>query len=202
MALWGLLISPTSAGKQYLVGDTAWSIPSSPTYYSNWSSSILLFVGDSLLFKFESEFHNVMQVTRLDYESCTTKNPINALISGPAIVSLMEPGVFYFICNVSNYCDLGQKVCITVHKQSASTTLSPAPSPVPSGNSSAPSTLFSPPFRPLEPPYATIGSPSMPSNHNNSSEAPARVAVGSTGMLFMWDSMFHFWIFLLVGMIM
>ncbi|XP_030450141.1 cucumber peeling cupredoxin-like [Syzygium oleosum] len=104
-----------SNGLQYKVGGSIWSIPPYPTYYSNWSSSHRFFVGDVLLFEFRTGFYNVMQVSRREYEACTADNPFRSFRTGPARVPLIEKGVFYFICSVSCYCSLGQKVEVAAY---------------------------------------------------------------------------------------
>ncbi|EEF47929.1 cucumber peeling cupredoxin [Ricinus communis] len=120
-----------SFGLRYTVGDAVWSIPISANFYSNWSSSIVFYLGDSLVFDFESELSNVIQVPKQDYENCITHNPSKILTVGPAIIVLNEEGVFYYICNISNYCDLGQKLTIVVHKHSIDYPPTPSPSPSP-----------------------------------------------------------------------
>ncbi|XP_010031324.1 cucumber peeling cupredoxin-like [Eucalyptus grandis] len=104
-----------SNGLQYKVGGSIWSIPPYPTYYSNWSSSHHFLVGDILVFEFESGFYNVMQVSRREYKACTADNPFRSFHAGPARVPLIEKGMFYFICSVSYYCSLGQKVEVAVY---------------------------------------------------------------------------------------
>ncbi|KAL6989178.1 hypothetical protein U1Q18_014930, partial [Sarracenia purpurea var. burkii] len=70
-------------------------------------------------FDFDSELHDVMQVSRRDYESCASKHPFKSFAAGPATFPLMERGVFYFICSVSNYCALGQRLDVAVHRRSS-----------------------------------------------------------------------------------
>ncbi|KAI6670035.1 hypothetical protein NL676_004920 [Syzygium grande] len=74
--------------------------------------SFLLFVS---VFEFRTGFYNVMQVSRREYEDCTADNPFRSFRTGPARVPLIEKGVFYFICSVSCYCSLGQKVEVAVY---------------------------------------------------------------------------------------
>lgn len=76
------------------------------------SSLFFIFVLD---FEFKSGFYNVMQVSRREYEACTADNPFRSFHMGPARVPLIEKGVFYFICSVSRYCSLGQKVEVAVY---------------------------------------------------------------------------------------
>ncbi|KAF4401209.1 hypothetical protein G4B88_014050 [Cannabis sativa] len=145
---------PPPSGLQYWVGDSLWTIPPSPYYYSNWSSSHFFKLGDSLAFDFETGRYNVIQVTRQEYESCTSWSPIKIYYEGPAIVPLTQQGVLYFICNLSNYCNLGQKIAITVHDCPKTNPPSPAPTiPASPPPSPAPSTVRSPPSSPSPPPY-------------------------------------------------
>ncbi|KAF5729388.1 chemocyanin-like [Tripterygium wilfordii] len=126
--LLGSILETTSFGMQYTVGDSVWSIPPYPDYYTKWSSSNVFLVGDSLYFDFVSDFYDVVQVSSLDYENCTTMNSYNVFNAGPAIVPLVGKGVFYYICNISNYCDLGQKVSVTVSEHYKDQSPSPSPS--------------------------------------------------------------------------
>ncbi|KAK2634545.1 hypothetical protein Ddye_029337 [Dipteronia dyeriana] len=121
-----------SKGVEYRVGDSVWSIPPYPHFYSDWSSAHLFYMADSLVFDFETELSNLIEVAALDYQKCSANNPIKILISGPATILLKEAGVFYFLCNLSNYCDLGQRISIIVHDPPhANSPPSPSPSPLP-----------------------------------------------------------------------
>ncbi|KAJ6358151.1 hypothetical protein OIU78_005893 [Salix suchowensis] len=120
-----------TSGLRYTVGDSVWSIPPQPDSYTNWSFSHTFYIGDVLVFDFDYEFFNVMQVSRLDYESCAALSPIRIFTRGPALAILFHEGVNHYICNISNYCDLGLKFSVLVHKFSYSTGRSPAPSPLP-----------------------------------------------------------------------
>lgn len=104
------------------------------------------------VFDFETGRYDVIQVSRQDYESCTSLSPLKIFYGGPAIIQLHEQGVFYFICNFSNYCDLGQKIAITVHDCRQVFPPSPSPSPV-----------------------STIIPPSLPPNEDGSEEPLAPV---------------------------
>ncbi|XP_024046882.1 blue copper protein-like isoform X2 [Citrus sinensis] len=80
----------SSYGLRYWVGDSVWSIPPTPNFYNDWSSSHLFRIGDSIVFDFETELYNLMQVTALDYQTCKANNPIKVLNSGPATIALNE----------------------------------------------------------------------------------------------------------------
>ncbi|KZV55260.1 cucumber peeling cupredoxin-like [Dorcoceras hygrometricum] len=132
-----VLMDDTSYGLQHIVGDSIWSIPPANAFYTNWSSSHSFHVGDTLYFDFDSGFYNVIEVSRGEYDSCGTNQPFKAFMDGPAIIDLTEKGVFYFVCNISNYCSLGQKVSVIVEEKSKkiAPNSSPSPSPSPSANS-------------------------------------------------------------------
>ncbi|KAI3993791.1 hypothetical protein MKX01_002804 [Papaver californicum] len=109
---------------QHVVGgdNFGWSIPEYKDFYSDWSSNQSLHIGDTLVFEFESEFHNVMQVSRREYDECTSQNPFQAFIIGPATVTLIQDGIQYFICSIAEYCNLGQKLSVAVQPSSSSPT--------------------------------------------------------------------------------
>ncbi|CAK7325177.1 unnamed protein product [Dovyalis caffra] len=183
-----------TSGLRYTVGDSVWSIPPQPDFYANWSSSHTFYIGDVLVFDFEYEFFNVIQVPRLDYESCTALNPIRILTRSPALSILSHEGANYYICNISNYCDLGLKFSVVIHKFYYSTGHSPAPSPSPLP--SLPPSL--PPFAPTLSPYSApqpseagwtnVSEPSIPNStspvvpndgrRNGLSASSNRVVVG------------------------
>ncbi|KAB1225448.1 Blue copper protein [Morella rubra] len=130
-------------GVRYQVG-SVWSIPPSPNFYANWSSSHFFRTGDSLSFDFETGHNDVIQVSRQEYESCTACNPFNVMNIGPAIVPLTQKGVLYFISNFSNFCALGLKTSVNVHECSdvshpTPRSSHPQPPVVPPSSSPAPS---------------------------------------------------------------
>ncbi|KAK1575898.1 hypothetical protein Q3G72_009319 [Acer saccharum] len=151
---------------EYRVGDSVWSIPPYPHFYSDWSSAHLFYMADSLVFDFETELSNLIEVAALDYQNCSAYNPIKILNSGPATILLKEAGVFYFLCNLSNYCDLGQKISIIVHNPHVNSPPSPSPSPSPLPTILSPTPV--PSSLPLPP---TVYSPA--SNWNKSESPPA-----------------------------
>ncbi|XP_060183588.1 mavicyanin-like [Lycium barbarum] len=134
-ALLLLILHQQSFATQHLVGDSIWTIPPTNNFYTNWSSSQVFFPGDTLYFDFDPEFYNVMQVSRREYGYCTANQPYKVFSDGPVNITLMEVGVFYYICSILNYCSLGQKFSVTVLQNSSNNsapTSSPSPSPLPS----------------------------------------------------------------------
>ncbi|KAL3637889.1 hypothetical protein CASFOL_018337 [Castilleja foliolosa] len=122
--------------QNHIVGDSIWSIPPTYDFYGNWSSSYSFHIGDTLYFDFDSGLYNVIQVSRGEFDSCSGNQPLDALMYGPATFPLSRKGVFYFMCNVSNYCWLGQKVSVIVdeeeeeeEEEKSAPLASPSPSP-------------------------------------------------------------------------
>ncbi|CAI8603957.1 unnamed protein product [Vicia faba] len=115
---------------QFIVGDSAgWVIPPYPTYYTSWSDSHIIREGDTLEFNFDTKFYNLIQVSKSEYEHCTALEPLKVFYTSPINFPLKEKDVYYFICSVSNYCSLGQKIIIDVHGASLQNTPAPSASP-------------------------------------------------------------------------
>ncbi|XP_004496103.1 blue copper protein 1b-like [Cicer arietinum] len=157
---------------QFIVGDSAgWVIPPYPTYYTNWTDSYFLREGDSLEFNFDTKFYNLIQVSQSEYEHCTALEPLKVFNSSPVNFPLKERGVYYFICSVSNYCTLGQKIKIYVHQSAPKISPTPSASPPqqkapmispqisPNGSVPQPSGSINPP-PPSNVPSPTPGCPS------------------------------------------
>ncbi|KAJ7007700.1 hypothetical protein NC653_006663 [Populus alba x Populus x berolinensis] len=71
--------------------------------YQDWVASKNFHGGDTLVFNYNNQFHNVKQVTHQGFEL----------------------GHFYFICGYPGHCQAGQKIDILVTP--ATSNLSPAP---------------------------------------------------------------------------
>ncbi|CAH9141456.1 unnamed protein product, partial [Cuscuta epithymum] len=116
MVVLGSVIQYGGAQKVHVVGDNiCWSIPPSNDAYSNWASLNIFKVGDILEFDFKSGEHNVVEVSRDSFETCTTNIAINTPITnGPARLTLNSTGDHFYICSFETHCKLGQKLAIIV----------------------------------------------------------------------------------------
>ncbi|KAK9146681.1 hypothetical protein Sjap_006584 [Stephania japonica] len=125
------------ASKIHIVGESGgWD--AGTTDYEKWASSQTFNVGDTLVFKYLPNIHNVMQVTQKDFESCNPPaKAIATYTSGKDTVILKTSGDFYFICGAPGHCDAGQKVHVKVGQGSASSSSAPAMSPKSSSSSSS-----------------------------------------------------------------
>ncbi|KAI3449638.1 hypothetical protein Pfo_006303 [Paulownia fortunei] len=119
-------------GSVYKVGDSAgWTIIGNVDY-NNWASSKTFQVGDTLLFKYDPRYHNVLQVSRSDFHSCDATAPISTYATGNDSIVIHSPGHYYYICGFVGHCQAGQKVDIRVprsHRPAAIPILSPIEAP-------------------------------------------------------------------------
>ncbi|XP_008776471.1 uclacyanin-2-like [Phoenix dactylifera] len=133
-------------GKNYDVGPTGqWDQTSN---YATWASSIKFVPGDTLTFKYTST-HDVVEVTKANYDSCSTSNAIDTHTGGNTVIPLNSTGNRYFICGTPGHCASGMKVEISVAAASSPPTTSPGTPPTLSPPGSAgPSGSPAPPTPP------------------------------------------------------
>ncbi|GLU07543.1 hypothetical protein SLE2022_244980 [Rubroshorea leprosula] len=124
LALFGV-----SLGAVYKVGDSAGWTSIGNIDYKKWASSHNFHVGDSLIFEYHNQFHNVEQVIHQDFQSCNASSPVATYTSGSDSITLKRSGHYYFLCGTPGHCQAGQKVDILV----TSPSLRPAASPAPHG---------------------------------------------------------------------
>ncbi|BBH01945.1 Cupredoxin superfamily protein [Prunus dulcis] len=116
--------------------------------YNEWASTKDFHVGDTLTFSYNNQFHNVMQVTNEDYESCNPASPIAVYASGSDTITLERPDNFYFLCGAPGHCQAGQRVEILATlptPDDSFTGPSPTPSASPADTMSPSSALSSSP---------------------------------------------------------
>ncbi|KAE7997324.1 hypothetical protein FH972_001969 [Carpinus fangiana] len=101
----------------HVVGDSSgWVVPQGgAATYQTWADNNKFVVGDILTFNFATGEHDVVQVPKESFDSCTSANPIgNTITAGPANITLSDAGNHYYICAVGQHCQFGQKLAITV----------------------------------------------------------------------------------------
>ncbi|OEL12889.1 Mavicyanin [Dichanthelium oligosanthes] len=136
-ALAAAMLAGVASAAVYEVGDKmGWTILGSPNYTA-WATSHTFHLGDTVVFTYNKQFHNVMAVSKASYKSCDTSKPMATWTTGNDSVVLKTTGHHYFLCGIPGHCAGGQKVDIRVVSSAAS---SPAPTPEPSrgGATSAP----------------------------------------------------------------
>ncbi|KAG2547168.1 uclacyanin 1-like [Panicum virgatum] len=102
------------AAEDHVVGGSAWRIPTSPGLYRAWADNRTVYVGDNLVFRFETGFYDVVQVGRWEFEECAAADPYQLHRTGPAVIPLDHKGVRFYVCTVGNYCSLGVKIYVVV----------------------------------------------------------------------------------------
>ncbi|KAL5819575.1 hypothetical protein ACOSQ4_023417 [Xanthoceras sorbifolium] len=117
----------------YDVGDTVgWTIMGGVDY-RKWADHKDFHVGDTLVFKYSNQYHNVKQVSQKDFLSCNATSPIATYATGSDSITLKSTGHYYFLCGFPGHCEAGQKFQILVTPTSLRrmpiTVLSPSPSP-------------------------------------------------------------------------
>ena len=139
-----------SLGAVHKVGDSAGWTTLGNIDYNRWASSKNFHVGDTIVFEYNNQFHNVKQVTFQDFQSCNGASPIATFTSGSDSITLKRPGNYYFLCGVPGHCEAGQTLDIMVTPASLRPSASPlsAPnyssSPSSSGSASSPAPLPNP----------------------------------------------------------
>ncbi|XP_020675768.1 basic blue protein-like [Dendrobium catenatum] len=139
-------------GATYKVGDEkGWTLNDKPKYIA-WAKSKAFYVGDELLFQYDKQLHNVLQVNKQAYHKCNTEAPIAVFNTGYDSITIRSKEHLYFICGAPGHCEAGQKVSIKISKSKAPVEPSPTIEPPPSIDPSPwvePSPIDSPPlFRP------------------------------------------------------
>ncbi|KAM0921720.1 hypothetical protein ACQ4PT_006663 [Festuca glaucescens] len=94
--------------------------------------------------------HNVVEVSKADYDACSASSPIASFQTGNDIVPLAAAGSRYFICGVPGHCDAGMKVWVLHGSTGAPSPVSPraaapAVAPMPSGTTPSTSGQEMPP---------------------------------------------------------
>ncbi|KAL6894230.1 hypothetical protein ACP4OV_008328 [Aristida adscensionis] len=115
-----------ASATDHVVGDVeGWTLG---VDYAAWAEGKQLRVGDTLAFKYNSVFHNVAEVSGADFKACNKAAAAAVWSSGDDRVTLDKPGRRWFICAVSDHCQRGMKIKVTVLPAG---TPAPAPAPAP-----------------------------------------------------------------------
>jgi plastocyanin len=159
----------TALGASYTVGAPRGSWDTQ-TNYVQWTSSIKFLAGDQVLFRYSRAAHNVVEVSKADYDSCSASSPIASFQTGNDIVPLTGAGSRYFICGVPGHCDGGMKVRIDVEEAT------------PSGSTGAPSPVSPRVAAPSMAPMPSATTPSASGQAMPPSSSAMSAGVGSVGL--------------------
>ncbi|CAH8381720.1 unnamed protein product, partial [Eruca vesicaria subsp. sativa] len=103
-------------GKDYKVGDSnEWKVPEESDFYSKWSEEKQFHVGDNLLFYYNDQVDDVLEISSdLEFKSCDTTSPVAVHNGGQDLISLTKPGIRYFITSKIGHCEDGLKLRVVV----------------------------------------------------------------------------------------
>ncbi|CAH8341405.1 unnamed protein product [Eruca vesicaria subsp. sativa] len=109
-------------GKDYKVGDSnEWKVPEESDFYSKWSEEKQFHVGDNLLFYYNDQVDDVLEISSdLEFKSCDTTSPVAVHNGGQDLISLTKPGIRYFITSRIGHCEAGLKLRVVVRPLSRS----------------------------------------------------------------------------------
>ncbi|KAJ3693639.1 hypothetical protein LUZ60_009119 [Juncus effusus] len=130
-----MVIADVAMGKNYTVGAPAGSWDLS-TDYSAWVADKTFYTGDNLIFSYSSA-HDVAEVSKDDYDSCSGSSPISIDKSGNTVFPLTKTGTRYFICAVPSHCTSGMLVTIKVVAKPSSPPAKPPTAPTPPASPSS-----------------------------------------------------------------
>ncbi|KAJ8539240.1 hypothetical protein K7X08_013492 [Anisodus acutangulus] len=87
--------------------------------YTLWSNNQTFHADDFISFRYQKTEHNVLQVNKMGYDSCTIEGALGNWSSGKDFIKLDRSKRYYFICGIGG-CSNGMKVSVLVHPLSQS----------------------------------------------------------------------------------
>ncbi|CAA0393005.1 unnamed protein product [Arabidopsis thaliana] len=97
-------------------GSKGWSVSQESDFYYRWNEKTQFPIGDSLLFEYDNEVNDVLEISGdLEFISCYPISPVAVHMTGHDLVTLTEPGVHYFISSKTpGHCYAGLKLRVVV----------------------------------------------------------------------------------------
>ncbi|KAF3579585.1 hypothetical protein DY000_02035028 [Brassica cretica] len=157
LVLASTLIGLAVATDHTIGGPSGWTVG---TNLGTWATGQTFAVGDNLVFAYPSAFHDVVEVTKPEFDNCQAVKPLITFANGNSIVPLTTPGKRYFICGMPGHCTQGMKLEVNVIPTANAAPTAPVPNSVPSINAPSPSSVL--PIQPLNPVPALSPSSSTP----------------------------------------
>ncbi|CAM0945948.1 unnamed protein product [Alopecurus aequalis] len=96
-------------------GATEWIVGDGPGWtfgVAGWENGKAFSAGDVLVFKYNPNMHNVVEVDEAGYSSCKAAAGANAHTSGNDKITLSS-GKAFFICSFPGHCEGGMKIAVT-----------------------------------------------------------------------------------------
>ncbi|KAJ9692678.1 hypothetical protein PVL29_011658 [Vitis rotundifolia] len=194
VAVLAAMLHYSAAQTAHVVGDnTGWTVPQGgASTYTSWASGKQFVVGDTLVFNFATNAHDVAELSKESFDACDFSSTIgNIITTGPANITLATAGNHYYVCTIGSHCTSGQKLAISVSatpgaSPPSSSTAPPPPSttntPSPTGEVCPPTTAPSPNMSNTPPTTATSPS-TTPGGDSSSSTVFASVFVSLVSLV-------------------
>ncbi|KAJ6690854.1 EARLY NODULIN-LIKE PROTEIN 2 [Salix koriyanagi] len=170
----GFLLGLSQGYKFYVGGRDGW-VTSPSERYSQWAERNRFQVNDTIFFKYKKGSDSVLIVSKDDYHSCSTKNPIKSLTDGDSTFIFDRSGPFFFISGNSDNCSKGQKLIIVV--------MAVRPKPLPPAPFSPITPASSPQPASSSPAVSPDGPARVPSTNNKSGSAGFTAGSLSVGLV-------------------
>ncbi|KAF3524164.1 hypothetical protein F2Q69_00046337 [Brassica cretica] len=101
--------------------DGRWRVPEESDFYSKWSEEKQFLVGDNLLFYYNDQVDDVLEINSdIEFKSYDTTSPVDVHNAGQDLIRLTKPGVRYFITSKTGHCEAGLKLRVVVRPLSKS----------------------------------------------------------------------------------
>ncbi|XP_057457921.1 early nodulin-like protein 3 [Lotus japonicus] len=124
-----LLSSSQAAAREFHVGGKdGWVLKPSEDY-NHWAQRNRFQVNDTLYFKYKKAIDWVLVVSKEDYDSCNTRNPIKKMDDGNSSFNLDKSGLYFFISGNTDHCKNGQKLIVLVMFMKHTTHAPPSKAP-------------------------------------------------------------------------
>ncbi|MED6150107.1 hypothetical protein PIB30_069136 [Stylosanthes scabra] len=123
-----VLLSSFASATDFVVGDDkGWTLDYN---YTHWAQDKVFVVGDTLVFKYNNNSHNVLKVNQTSFKECNPSDPVGSYQTGYDQIPLQTPGKKWYICGIGKHCAEHQmKFAINV--------LDHAPAPAPTSSSTS-----------------------------------------------------------------
>ncbi|XP_021761125.1 mavicyanin-like [Chenopodium quinoa] len=122
-----VMLPVTANAAVYKVGDSAGWTTISNIDYKKWAATKEFHLSDVIVFQYNPQFHNVMQVSHAAYRACNASSPIATHTTGNDTITITKHGHYFFLCGVPGHCQSGQKVDIHVLRSTTTTSMAPSP---------------------------------------------------------------------------
>ncbi|XP_022870795.1 early nodulin-like protein 1 [Olea europaea var. sylvestris] len=102
--------------REFVVGceNNLWAVPSSVDEFNKWAKKTHFQIGDSLVLKYNSKTHSVLEVNEEGYKISNNANLIKSHNDRETTISLEKSCLFFFISGAEEHCQKGQRLEVMV----------------------------------------------------------------------------------------